>query len=868
MKKLLLSLLTLSTLLSVSAADFTSFQLASTTLTNGYILQTNGRNNKWVATSSLGFASGGEVTYAYASSTFPSFTYGSSTYLTSASASSTYATGTNYWGGTLGGSVYNLNTGSIGIGTTTPTSYANGGTLLDITSASNPGITIHGGKQEVNLISNNGVGAYLDVLGATTASNNFLSFRTTNTASSYSTTNTERMRITSAGLVGIGTTTPAAKLDVQGTNTSVGVGSNIFRVQYTDANAADSGAAIGFYGATAAGGNKNMAEIAGRSENSGDRSYLQFATNGTGGILERMRIDSIGNVGIGTSTLPSGVRLTVVSSLTDANTEISRTVNPALATSGRQVYQTIGRSANPGDAAVMGYQYGTTAATQLAILGIYGSALTSDLLVDGNGNVAIGTTSPTARLHMGNNTSASTASPINFSMGGTYVTTAGTNLKLKVWENGTDAIGLGVSTGALDIVSGLTTGVINFYTNGLGGTAKMILNSSGNLGIGTTTPVDKLQVAGNATPSLNITYGLGSSTQRWLGLYVRDIFASTTVTTTASTTSIFSTNATTTNLSYTSATGTNAFFTNATATRLFATNGTTTNFWVTATTTLASAVGIGTTTFTANSAAFPELVKISSAGMMGASTNGATPLSSYCSISGYCQVAVTNSSLTGTSTEAGFTAQNASSTATTSFAWFGINGVAFAATTSYSTGRASDVTLIARGNDFYIANASTTGSIFFQTGGTGTSTATTTKMTLTSLGNFGFGTSSPVVTLSVATGSVAIFPYLWGTATSTSMTIDWRRSNNQTIEISTAAVTLNMINSTSSPGQKLILNVCNAPTGTAGAITWTSSLQIRWVGKTVPTQTTTANNCDKYSFDANYGTSSQVIIYGAQSANF
>jgi len=151
---------------------------------------------------------------------------------------------------------------------------------------------------------------------------------------------------------------------------------------------------------------------------------------------------------------------------------------------------------------------------------------------------------------------------------------------------------------------------------------------------------------------------------------------------------------------------------------------------------------------------------------------------------------------------------------------------------------------------------------------TGTATVAGTTTLATSGGRVGIGTTTPQNTLYVATGSISVAPYNWNTATSTSMTINWNRANSQTVEISTSAVTIDMVNSTSTPGQNIKLNVCNAPTGTAGALTWQSSLQIRWVNKTVPTQTTTANNCDLYSFTSMYGTSSQVIIQGAMSPNF
>ena len=71
MKKILTLLITLGLVSSAFAADFTSYQLASTTLTNGYILQTNGKNNKWVATSSLGFPTGGSGTVTSVSALTP-----------------------------------------------------------------------------------------------------------------------------------------------------------------------------------------------------------------------------------------------------------------------------------------------------------------------------------------------------------------------------------------------------------------------------------------------------------------------------------------------------------------------------------------------------------------------------------------------------------------------------------------------------------------------------------------------------------------------------------------------------------------------------------------------------------------------------
>ena len=66
------------------------------------------------------------------------------------------------------------------------------------------------------------------------------------------------------------------------------------------------------------------------------------------------------------------------------------------------------------------------------------------------------------------------------------------------------------------------------FAPGIGTTTGLNINTTGlvfnpftnSLGIGTNTPTSKLQVAGNITPSQNLTYNLGSSDLRWNNLYV------------------------------------------------------------------------------------------------------------------------------------------------------------------------------------------------------------------------------------------------------------------------------------------------------------------------------------------------------------
>jgi hypothetical protein len=132
--------------------------------------------------------------------------------------------------------------------------------------------------------------------------------------------------------VGIGTSSPAVKLDVNGINgwsggttgqtaQIVGASSGIvnggnFRVLSNTTQAADVGGALtlgGYFTSTTA--SVDFASILGAKENStggNTAGYLAFGTRpNAGNTTERMRIDSSGNVGIGINA-PTG-RLTVVS---------------------------------------------------------------------------------------------------------------------------------------------------------------------------------------------------------------------------------------------------------------------------------------------------------------------------------------------------------------------------------------------------------------------------------------------------------------------------------------------------------------------------------------------------------------------------
>jgi hypothetical protein len=154
--------------------------------------------------------------------------------------------------------------GNVGIGTSSPDS------LLEVSGAD---------ESQIKVTGTSGVEAVLRAsastvtVGSNTAHNLYL--RTSNSA---------RMTITADGKVGIGTTSPDEALEVNG-------------------DVKISGASSGNAGVLHFGGVSDDVKIAGFDRNSSPTNSMLFYTN----TAERMRIDSSGNVGIGTSSPAAGL---------------------------------------------------------------------------------------------------------------------------------------------------------------------------------------------------------------------------------------------------------------------------------------------------------------------------------------------------------------------------------------------------------------------------------------------------------------------------------------------------------------------------------------------------------------------------------
>ena len=280
-------------------------------------------------------------------------------------------------------------------------------------------------------------------------------------------TATERMRIDSSGNVGIGITSPTGMLDVNGAIVGRSTLSLNDAVNYN-------GSSVFFIRSRLNGGTVQIG-----TETTGGTLYYPITINGTSNFMsfsnqagEAMRIDSSGNVGIGTAS-PSR-RLTVSATGTDARMNIVDSDTAfATATALTEYWGSDGRGAFTG---LNGGVYSIF--TDVGVPMNFLTAGTERMRIDSSGNVGIGTSSPGYLLHGVQN-------------GNAQFWVAATNV-------GSNSAGIGFENQGQrnwQIWADRTNDALQFGNNSRA-TTNMVINSSGNVGIGTSSPGKKLDVVG------------------------------------------------------------------------------------------------------------------------------------------------------------------------------------------------------------------------------------------------------------------------------------------------------------------------------------------------------------------------------------
>ena len=339
--------------------------------------------------------------------------------------------------------------GNVGIGTTSPgaklevrkggTTAAQGDTDLIVQDS-----TAGGSTSQVQILG--GATGFSNLYFSDTSAYNVGGF-IYNHSSNYLATNvnaSEKMRITSAGNVGIGTTSPEQKLHISSNGSTLmritGGGSSIAGIDFGDSTNTDDGRI--------------------RYDNSS--RYMQFVVADS----EKMRIDSSGNVGIGTtspSSFNSRGRNLVVNS--DGDTGITISAN---STSSSTLLFADAFGGTGGTATYRGVVEYDHANDSMA----FSTAAAYRMRIDSTGNVGIGTTSPATKLHI-----ADVSTPT------IRIEDTTNNRNLQLFHDNNNSF-IRTSTGSQ----------LTFQTNG--GNTRMLIDTSGNVGIGTSSPVSKLEVDG------------------------------------------------------------------------------------------------------------------------------------------------------------------------------------------------------------------------------------------------------------------------------------------------------------------------------------------------------------------------------------
>ncbi len=282
------------------------------------------------------------------------------------------------------------------------------------------------------------------------------------------TDNTERMTISSIGNVGIGNSGPSQRLDVGGAirSTSFGTG-DVYNSQgsyflWNSANQA---------GASAQGMTGFI-----NHRGTGPGGFIWSLTSGDGSVMnEVMRINSSGNLGLGTTT--PAHRLSVDFGTTGSvNLGTPSGLPGAIFLSASNIRSDIRRN-NDGLYILSGSSSSTPSGTQ----GIF---------VANGGNVGVGTESPTNRFHVQG------TGRVN----GNAFFRGDVILESSDGESGGILRAIGNSAdptqNVLQIFANRGGGRIDFYTNSTPETEKMRLTNAGFLGIGITNPTHILHING------------------------------------------------------------------------------------------------------------------------------------------------------------------------------------------------------------------------------------------------------------------------------------------------------------------------------------------------------------------------------------
>jgi hypothetical protein len=339
---------------------------------------------------------------------------------------------------------------SLGIGTSSPSSMNAGANQLVVGNGSTgQGLTIYSSTTTAGSIH------FADGTSGDTAYRGQLVYNHNGDYMAIYTSASQAMRITSDGSVGIGTSSPSAKLTV--VESSIG---DI--IQGTGVNNTDF--RIGNHAL-----NNGGIYINSQYSNQDLRLQTQGST--------RMTINSSGQVGIGT-TSPS------------EKLEISGNAKASGYFWGTNVYANVGSttSASFGNANGTGNGMYFPASTTVGFI----TNATERMRIDASGNVGIGTSSPSSVLHIKNTDPKVIIEDANNSTGGASYNPY---IEFNALGDNVGSVGFSTNGNYFDIkAENYNSAPIRLFT---GGSERMRIDSSGKIGIGTDSPQQLLHLKSN-----------------------------------------------------------------------------------------------------------------------------------------------------------------------------------------------------------------------------------------------------------------------------------------------------------------------------------------------------------------------------------
>ena len=462
--------------------------------------------NGYTGTVVLNYADVGapSITGVNATGTWGINVTGNAATATTAGSATTATTATNVSGGTA--SVTTLTTSStvtLNGGTANGVAYLNGskvlttgsaltfdGSSLAVTLASTttPSVRLYyNGSSQYGLHSMNANGDYVvesPALNGVTSGQLYLKG---NAAMLFGVGGSEQMRLTSTGL-GIGTSSPGTKLDVVGAGTFKvdGSGSTTPLILRNNNTASTQVVKLAFDSNGAIKASINAAVY--------NNDYMTF---NVGSDTERMRLDSSGNLGLGVT--PSAW-LSAFKAF-----ELSSGSIAAISTNELDIGQNNFYSASLGTWAYKN----TSGATQYrqtgsehrwftAPSGTAGNAIsfTQAMTLDASGNLGVGTTSPSTRLHV----AGGSVTEVRVVSSGSLVTGSASLIRFGGSNSATSGyFGYGGSASTIDVWNSLS-GAITFGTSNL---ERARIDSSGNI----------TSTTSEAYLYFTSTYSVGSNTR-------------------------------------------------------------------------------------------------------------------------------------------------------------------------------------------------------------------------------------------------------------------------------------------------------------------------------------------------------------------